>query len=162
PATPGTWDSTQSGLGDGFLVKLAIGADVAVKIGDVFDPVMVPVGGTATAKDKVEVRNNGPLRATGVQVPIRFRAKVKYKVLSAEVKPPALGTCVLVNSDKGVDCSFPILEPGASASVNVTLRIIYTPGIASDTLVSRVTASANEPDPEPKNNKAETDTKIIQ
>ena len=90
--TPGAWDTTLEGNYDGFLVKLGIGTDLSVQTSDLVDPVYLPPAGTGMVQYSVIAGNEGPLTATGVQVPIRFLGRVKYKVMTVAVLPASAGT----------------------------------------------------------------------
>ena len=87
--TPGAWDTTLDGSYDGFLVKLGIATDLSVHAVDLHDPVYLPPAGTGLVQYMVGARNNGPLKATNVELPIRFLGRVRYQVMSVSgFNPP--------------------------------------------------------------------------
>ena len=161
--TPGAWDTTLEGNYDGFLVKLGIGTDLSVQTSDLVDPVYLPPAGTGMVQYSVIAGNEGPLTATGVQVPIRFLGRVKYKVMTVAVLPASAGTCAIGGSSQTVDCAFPTLLAGQHTTISVGVEPLSIPGgNAFETLAARAQISADQPDLNPANNQDDEGTMIHQ
>ena len=122
-------------------------ADVSITKSDSPDP--VTAGDTLTYS--LTITNNGPDKATGVNVTDTL--PVGVTPVSATPSP---GTCIL---GAVVTCDIGDLEPGANATITIDVTVDSAAACES-ILTNMAEVSSNEPDPDSSNNTASTDTTV--
>ena len=74
------------------------------------------------------------------------------KVQSVQLTPSCVGACSII-ADAWVSCTLGVLSPGTTAVVRVEVKALSLEGGLSQVLTATASATANEPDAKPQNNK---------
>ncbi len=124
---------------------LTASADIAITVNDAPDP--VARGGAITYT--VNVTNNGPTTATGVDLLDALPTNLVFNSASS-----THGTCA--NTAGTVSCSIGVLAPGVTATVTIVVN-----AAADGDFVNSVLVGALEPDPDVSNNSASVTTTVF-
>ena len=118
-------------------------ADLSVAIADQPEPTAIG----ATLTHTISVHNDGPLTATSVQLSTDIPDEATFMSATGP------GTCALQSAQVG--CELGTLEPGETASVEVSLRPDQ-----DGTLYTSASAVADQAEPDPEDNSATEQTTV--